>query len=432
MVLVEGDTNTVVAAGLAAIKLRVPLGHVEAGIRSYDRTMPEEINRRIVSVCAELHFAPTERAAINLLHEDVPPHTIFITGNTIVDACHQHLEIANRKSRIIDHLGLTADRPFALVTVHRSENVDNKPRLKQIVRILLSLSNCKLIFPVHPRTKKRLERFKLMSKLEVAENVVLSDPLGYLDFLNLLSKSAFVLTDSGGVQEEAITLKTPCLTLRYNTERPETVKVGANRLVGLNLELTAKCVDEILSNSEFNKNAFDAQNPYGDGKAGIRIMQLTKLDCLRGLEVPSSTFLKAGSASYKLLKVNGDMIGKTIKEICRMEKASTAVLMYDQDGSSHFPYSQSVVKEGWSLLLFGEFLSDARAHIALRFRIFACNHYVLDVNRLSLSLIMSSIISYSPKNVRQTAGRSCRNVMFLKNFVSVNPNYHSSIFCLKC
>ena len=357
VVLVEGDTNTVLAAGLAAVKLKVPFGHVEAGIRSFDRTMPEEINRRIAAVCAELHFAPTERAAINLLHEGVLPHKIYITGNTIVDACLQHVEIAKRKSRILDHFGLTGDQPFAIVTVHRPENADNKSNLKQIVKILSSIEDAKLIFPVHPRTRKRLDSFKLMGNLEAAENIFLHEPIGYLDFLRLLSGSAFVLTDSGGIQEEAATLQIPCITLRNNTERPETVEIGANRLVGLNQDLTLKYIDEFINDSNF-KNKFDTiKNPYGDGNAGKKIVQITKSNCSYGLNVPSSTFLKAGSASYMLIKVSEGIVGKTMKQISENKEASI-VLTYDEQGNPHFPNSKTVAIKNWYLLIFREFPSN--------------------------------------------------------------------------
>jgi len=355
LILVEGDTNTVVAAGLAAIKLRIPLGHVEAGLRSYDRTMPEEINRQVVRVCAELHFAPTERAAINLLHEGIPPYKIFVTGNPIVDACLQHLKIADRKSKILKHLKLNSDCHLVTVTIHRPENVDDSKNLKQIVRILLSLKDCKVVFPVHPRTRKKLEDFQLMERLRTAENIVLSEPLGYFDFLKLLSKSALILTDSGGIQEEALILKVPCLTLRYNTERPETVEMGANRLVGLDQKLVLSYADKILHNLGFDNRIWDIRNPYGDGNAGERIVQIIRSACLNGLKVPSSSFLKAGSASYKMKTVNDKLNGKTIREISEVDNVSV-MLVYDEDGKPRFPNPEMIVREGWVLVMFGEFL----------------------------------------------------------------------------
>ena len=358
VVLVEGDTNTVLAAGLSAIKLHIPLGHVEAGIRSFDRKMPEEINRQIVRICAELHFAPTERAAINLLQEGVLPDKIFITGNPIVDACLQNLRIAEAKSRILDRLGLVDANPMVTVTVHRPENVDDQRNLKKLVDILLGLRECEVVFPMHPRTRKKMNEQGITKKLENAENIHVSGPVGYIDFLRLLSKSALVLTDSGGIQEEAAILKVPCLTLRYNTERPETVEMGGNRLVGLDKELVLNYTNRILGDPEFKHKLQHLENPYGDGRAGERIVEITKSACLKGLEVESSRFMRAGSAAYKLVRVDGDLDGKSIDEICRIRKAHIAIV-YDEKGKPRFPYLKTIVKKGWNLLLFGEFCANS-------------------------------------------------------------------------
>jgi len=357
IVLVEGDTNTVVAAGLASVKLQVPLGHVEAGIRSFDRTMPEEINRLVVANCAELHFAPTERAAINLLHEGVPPYKVHITGNTIVDACLQNIEIAKKKSTILNHFDLLKNQQFAVVTLHRPENVDKKINLKKIIEILISIKRCKLIFPIHPRTRKKLEYFNLISFIENVNNIIISEPLGYLDFLRLLSESAFILTDSGGVQEEAVTLKIPCITLRYNTERPETIESGANKLVGLNKKLTLKYIDEFLSNSniKYDSSIYSYENPYGNGEAGNKIVQIIKSALSDGLNIPSFRFLKTGSSKYKLIKIDKVLAGKTIQEITNIIDTSI-VLVYDKIGHPLFPKPGVVVQKGWSIVVFGEFI----------------------------------------------------------------------------
>lgn len=357
VVLVEGDTNTVLAAGLSAVKLHIPLGHVEAGIRSFDRRMPEEINRQLVRVCTELHFAPTERAAINLLHEGVLPHKIFITGNPIVDACIQNLRIAKTKSKILERLGLVDADPLVTVTVHRQENVDDPKNLKKLVDILLGLKGCEIVFPVHPRTKKRLDEQGLTKKLEDAENIHVLGPVGYIDFLRLLSKSALVLTDSGGIQEEAAILKVPCLTFRYNTERPETVELESNKLVGLDPELVLKCANVVLSDTESKRKLQFLENPYGDGRAGERIVELTKSACLKGLKVESSCFMRAGSASFKLVKVDDNLDGKSVEEVCHIWKAHVAMI-YDENGEPHFPSWETRVQKGWNLLFFGEFLRE--------------------------------------------------------------------------
>ena len=267
IVLVEGDTNTVLAAGLAAIKLKIPLGHVEAGLRSYDRRMPEEINRQLTQVCAEYHFSPTSKAALNLLFEGVPPDKIFITGNTIVDACYQNIDIAIEKSKILKSLNVLQSDKVILVTFHRPDNTDIKTNLTQIVDILTHLNKYKVIFPLHPRTKKKLVQYDLLKKLEYEKNIILTEPLGYLDFIKLLDRSNLVITDSGGIQEEAITLKTPCLTLRYNTERPETVELGFNHLVGRDKKLCLDYVEKMMDQDYLKKYSYN-KNPYGDGNAG--------------------------------------------------------------------------------------------------------------------------------------------------------------------
>ena len=269
--VVQGDTNTVLAGALASVKLRIPVAHVEAGLRSNDRMMPEEINRIVTDHVSDVLFPPTEKAKENLLREGIPEEWIHVVGNTVVDAVLQHSEIAEEKSKILKSLGLK-DREYAVVTAHRAENVDRNENLKRIAEIIRSVS-IPVVYSVHPRTEKRLKEFHLWDKLEKAENVVLTKPLGYFDFLKLLKHARFVLTDSGGIQEEAITLHVPCITLRYTTERPETVEVGGNVLVGLEVEKAKKIVERILNDREFEEKMRSAPNPFGDGRAGERIAE---------------------------------------------------------------------------------------------------------------------------------------------------------------
>jgi len=270
MVMVQGDTNAVLAGALVASKMHIPVGHVEAGLRSFDKTMPEEINRMVADTCTHIYYTPTEKAALNLLFEGAYPDNIIITGNTIVDACLRNLEIAKRKSSI----NFSSDKIITL-TMHRAENVDNKSRLKSIIHALLELDEFLIIFPIHPRTRKNLEKFHLYELLAKAEHIKLVKPLGYLDFLLLLSNSYAVLTDSGGLQEEAITLNIPCLTLRYNTERPETVEAGGNILVGADKKRIIDTLKLICEDSDFRRKMVNAPNPYGDGKASEKIINAT-------------------------------------------------------------------------------------------------------------------------------------------------------------
>jgi len=290
IVLVEGDTNTVVAGALAASKLHIKVGHIEAGLRSYDRSMPEEINRVLVDHISDYLFAPTEKAKDNLLKEGIDKSKIFVTGNTIVDAVYQNLGIARRKVDILKKLNLSPEGYF-LVTAHRQENVDAKERLNGILDGLESIFNefnLHIIYPVHPRTMKRLDEFGL----EVANGIELIEPLGFLEFLQLEANAKLVLTDSGGVQEETCILKVPCVTLRDNTERPETLEVGSNILAGTNQNKILRCVKLMLTKQtlgKFNqqslkksltKNAACAslnwKNPFGDGNAGEKIINLIR------------------------------------------------------------------------------------------------------------------------------------------------------------
>lgn len=270
IVLVQGDTNAVLAGALVAAKLHIPVGHVEAGLRSYDKTMPEEINRMMADVCTSLFFVPTEETALNLLFEGINREDVFITGNTVVDACYRNLKIAAKKSRIMSQLELEGD--LLSLTLHRAENVDDRQRLENIVEALLKIQGLTIVFPVHPRTVKTLKNFGMYSLLEEAPHIKMIKPIGYLDFLILESNSKLLMTDSGGIQEEAITLDVPCLTLRYNTERPETVEAGGNILVGSHTEKILESVSKILEDEDLYLDMKEASNPYGDGTASKQIV----------------------------------------------------------------------------------------------------------------------------------------------------------------
>jgi UDP-N-acetylglucosamine 2-epimerase (non-hydrolysing) len=264
-VLVEGDTNSVLAGALAAVKAGIEVGHVEAGLRSYDRTMPEEINRVLVDHCADLLFAPTEKARDILIGEGIPDTRTFVTGNTIVDAVYQNAEISRNNSDIMDTLHLQ-EKGYFLLTLHRQENVDNRARFSSILEGLEKLwgeYGLPIIYPIHPRSRKMLEQFKLG-----VGNLTLIEPVDFLSFLRLEGSARLVLTDSGGVQEETCILQVPCLTLRDNTERPETIDVGANLLAGSDPEKIAACARLMLAKKT------DWKNPFGDGRAAARIIDI--------------------------------------------------------------------------------------------------------------------------------------------------------------
>jgi len=280
VVLVEGDTNTVLAGALAAAKLRIRVGHVEAGLRSYDQNMPEEINRILADHCSYFLFAPTPKSKEILLHEGIPLKQVFMVGNTIVDAVNQNLEIAKSKTQVLSRLGLRTSG-YLVATVHRQENVDDKERFTRIIQGLKNVqreSAIPLIYPIHPRAKKQLHRFGLDSK-----GLTLIEPLDYLAFLQLEGNAKLVLTDSGGVQEETCILRTPCVTLRDNTERPETLDVGSNILAGTD-------PDRILEAAKISYTVRkNWPNPFGDGKAAKRIIKILARTLEHSLPIPRST-----------------------------------------------------------------------------------------------------------------------------------------------
>jgi len=268
IVLVEGDTNSVVAASLAAVKLKIKVGHVEAGLRSFDRKMPEEVNRILTDHVSDYLFAPTQISKNNLLNEGINKDKIFVTGNTIVDATLKNISIAQRKSKILSSLEISKDSYF-LLTLHRVENVDNKEKLKEIIIAIKELSkNHLIIFPVHPRTTKRLKEFSLSKIIKNIKGLKTIDPVGYLDFLNLEANARLVLTDSGGIQEETCILKVPCVTLRENTERPETIKIGSNVIVGWKKKSIINGVNRML------KKKRDWRQPFGNGKTAKKIVDI--------------------------------------------------------------------------------------------------------------------------------------------------------------
>jgi len=263
IVLVQGDTNTVLAGALAAAKLHIKIGHVEAGLRSFDRTMPEEINRVVADHISDYFFAPTRTARQNLLNEGIEDNKISVTGNTIVDAVFQNMDLSKKRANILDTLGIKPKNYF-LVTAHRQENVDSPENLKNIIRGLEAIHqeySQPVIFPMHPRTRKMVEQFNIpLSGITVIE------PIGFLEFLQLEANARLILTDSGGVQEESCILGVPCVTLRNTTERPETIDIGSNMLVGTSPEQIRKGVIKMINQPKH------WENPYGDGTASVSIV----------------------------------------------------------------------------------------------------------------------------------------------------------------
>ncbi len=230
-VLVVGDVNSTLACALVCVKLGVKVAHVEAGLRSGDRTMPEEINRLLTDQIADLLFTPSREADDNLIREGIPPARIRFVGNVMIDSLYQQLEAT--KSSTLQHDLALSNQEYAVLTLHRPSNVDEPETFSGILYALDQISSrIPIVFPVHPRTRKKIESFGLGRRIEEMDGLRLIDPLGYLDFLSLFSRARLVLTDSGGLQEETTVLSIPCLTLRENTERPITVESGTNTVVG--------------------------------------------------------------------------------------------------------------------------------------------------------------------------------------------------------
>lgn len=264
VILVEGDTNTVLAAALAAKKIGISVAHHEAGLRSNDLRMLEEVNRIVTDHISDHLFSPTRDAIKNLHEEGFPGYKIVHTGNTIVDAVKQGVEIAKNKINIFEKFNLERKK-YILMTAHRAENVDIKESLQGILQgasLVQKELRIPIIYPIHHRTKAKIKEFGL----QVPENIIFVEPLSFLELLQLEEGAKLVLTDSGGLQEEACTLGVPCVTLRISTERPETIMIGANMIAGTNPDKILEC-SKIMINKEYNW-----ENPFGEGNASKKII----------------------------------------------------------------------------------------------------------------------------------------------------------------
>jgi UDP-N-acetylglucosamine 2-epimerase (non-hydrolysing) len=269
-VLVVGDVNSTIACGLVAVKLGVKLIHIEAGLRSFDRSMPEEINRVLTDSISDLLFVTEQSGVDNLRNEGISPDKIYLVGNVMIDTLLSNKEKAE-SSDILERMNLRK-KGYAAITLHRPSNVDDIANFGKIISAFeIIQKDIKLIFPIHPRTRKNIEGTEISSRVKAMKNLILLEPIGYLDFLKLMSNSALVITDSGGIQEETTILQVPCMTLRENTERPVTVTEGTNRLVHIDSR-------DILRNyNEIKSNNFEAKGKvpkYWDGKAAERIAKV--------------------------------------------------------------------------------------------------------------------------------------------------------------
>lgn len=267
LVVVSGDVNSTLAASIVAAKMQIPLAHVEAGLRSFDRAMPEEINRVLTDRVSDLLFASEESGVEHLRNEGVAEEKIHLVGNCMVDSLFKHVEAAVARAPWNEFA--LAPGSYALVTLHRPSNVDEDGPLRRLMETISRVAErLPVLFPVHPRTRDRLAT----KGIAIPKGVQLADPLPYLTFLGLMAKARCVLTDSGGIQEETTALGVPCLTLRENTERPATITQGTNRLVGNDPAKIEAGVDEILA----NRWATGSRPPFWDGHAAVRVVDVIK------------------------------------------------------------------------------------------------------------------------------------------------------------
>ena len=267
LVIVPGDVNSTLAASLVAVKLHIPVAHVEGGLRSFDRKMPEEINRLVTDEISHYLFVTEKNGLINLENEGVDKSKIYFTGNVMIDSLVNFMPHIN-KSKIIDELSLEPGN-FVLVTFHRPSNVDEKENLFQLIDAINEIRKVrKVVFPVHPRTRNNINKFGLSNK--IGDNVIILDPIGYIDFLSLTKNAELIVTDSGGIQEETTFLGVQCITVRKNTERPVTCEIGTNHMVGTDFNKVVSATKSILAG---NKKVGSIPE-YWDGKASNRIVEV--------------------------------------------------------------------------------------------------------------------------------------------------------------
>lgn len=272
-----GDTNTTLAAAIASVKVSLPFSHVEAGLRSWNMKMPEEVNRILVDHISQILFVPSMIAYLNLLGEGITSDRVFLSGNTIIDVLTKVVSLLEKEPELVSNKVVDlCNGSYILVTVHRQENTESYSRLSNIVYSIELLSRqFKIIIPLHPRTRKKLAEFGLLEILRNNPNIKLLKPLGYTGFLYCLKHAQLTLTDSGGVQEEAFTLGVPTVTLRYNTERPETVLAGCNVLAGDDVKKIVEYSEKMITfRGKICSRLNTRENPYGDGKASKRIVDV--------------------------------------------------------------------------------------------------------------------------------------------------------------
>ncbi len=330
IVLALGDTVSVLASCLASVQNKIPFGHLEAGLRSYDLTMPEERNRRIVDSISSIYFAPSELAVTNLYYEGINPERIFFTGNTVVDAIRIfRREITDEKTIQASEILSNLHNNYIICTIHRVSNVENIENLESITSFLANFKSIPIVFLIHPRTKKKIEEMGQYELLINNSNLFIFESINYFSMLKLLSneKCLMVITDSGGLQEEAAILRKPCITLRPNTERPETVSYEINTLVPIKEIDINEEIQRILS-EDFQHRFEQFGQPYGDGHASNKILDIIET-YQNSLVFESPINYKHGSKTFHLLELGVSLKKEAIEDQFECQ----ITIVYDDAGN---------------------------------------------------------------------------------------------------
>jgi UDP-N-acetylglucosamine 2-epimerase (non-hydrolysing) len=346
-VMAVGDTNSVLSAAIAANKIGIPFIHVEAGLRSFDMTMPEEVNRIIADHISSLNFPPTKRAASNLLMEGYPHEDIYVVGNPVIDSLIRMKDKAER-SGILEDIE-ASKKPIITVTVHRRENLSRKERMMGIVDGIVSLDLGTVVWPVHPHTLSILEKYGLLDKLKEKDNIIMTEPLGYIDFIGLMMRSSVIVTDSGGIQEESTFLGIPCVVVRNNTERPEALETGLSVLAGTDPK---RIKYEVIRMSKIGVRPIVENNPFGDGKASIRIVDITLSYLRKGFSQRCETFQEHGPI-YAALIANEMLSGRRISEV-ESTYGVKVISLFKKDGLIDLVRDMREIRQGEMLLVSGE------------------------------------------------------------------------------
>lgn len=341
VVIVTGDSNTTLAGALAAIKLKIPVAHVEAGCRTFDLSTPEEVNRVCVDAISQFLFAPTEKAAINLINEGIDPDRIFITGNPLIEACIKYAKLAEYKSKILGKLGLKP-HSFYLTTIHRAENVDYYETLKELVDTLLEL-NKPVVFPIHPRTKKMLKTFGLLKILEKDENIIIVPPLPYLDFLKLLNNCLLVLSDSGSIQQECIALNRLCVRLKSIVSVPEALEYPGIRTTSASKREILFAVQELLKIKEK-----ELPKPEIINLNSSKLIANILVDKYRNGEMVVKPYLSRGYYKIKEEIAGHSREGKSVKEVEVSEKKHIIAIINEKKDVI-YPHENLKIKSSWIL-----------------------------------------------------------------------------------